>query len=291
MKGIIAAGGLGTRLAPGTQVLNKHLLLVYDKPMIYYPLATLIEAGIREVLIVASKRDVNVFKELVGDGSWMGMKISYIAQPYPRGVADTFVLGESFIGKDSVTLALGDNIFIGDETAPMLINAANTIKGSGGGVIFTQEMANPSSFGVVELDGNGKPISIEEKPAQPKSRNAIVGLYVYDNSVVKIAKGLKPSARGEIEMRDINRDYMKRGKLHAVQLDSGIIWRDAGTPDSLLSISNIVSEHQRKTGQLVGAIEEAAYKNGWIAKDDLERLAAIINSDYGRKLEMSVAAN
>lgn len=287
MKGIITAGGLGTRLQPVTQVVSKHILLVYDKPMIYYPLTTLMSAGIREIAIISTTRDINMFKGLLGDGSHLGIRIEYAVQQVPRGVADAFIVASDFIGRDSAALILGDNIFIDDENGTLKSMMQNAIKKAerDGGVIFTKEVANPSSFGVAELDENGRAISIEEKPSAPKSRNAIAGLYFYDNKAVRLAKGLSPSARGEIEIRDINRDYMRRGRLEVMPLTDGIVWQDAGTAEALLSIGNIVSERQRKSGRLIGSIEEEAYINGWITKEDVNRLSTIIDGDYGRYLE------
>lgn len=296
MTGIIAAGGLGTRLAPVTQVVNKHLLLVYDKPMIYYPLATLIMAGIRDIIIVSTARAVNVFKELLGDAMWLGIKIRYAVQSVPRGAADVLVAAAPLVNDESIAFILGDNIFVDNSSngalKDMLRQAVKCLTPASGqktvkshAIVFTQEVGDPSNYGVAERDEAGSVVSIEEKPQKPKSNLAITGLYFYDKAVLRLAQKLKPGARGEIEMCSINSEYLKRAKLDVVPLPNGVVWRDAGTAEGLLSISNVVAKKQKDTGLMAGAIEEEAYNNGWVKKEDLLRLAAIIGSDYGRHME------
>lgn len=284
MKGIILAGGSGTRLFPITKVLSKQLIPLYDKPMIYYPLSTLMLAGIREVLIISTPRDLPSFKELFGNGSWLGMSFDYKVQETPRGLADAFILGADFIGNGSSALVLGDNVFYGRGFAQTLKEIKNRIEKNGGGTIFGYYVKDPKAYGVVEFDKEGKAISIEEKPKIPKSHYAVPGLYLYDNAVIDIAKNVKPSARGEIEITDINNTYLKQGALTVETLDRGMAWLDTGTYDDLLEAANFIETVQKRQGMYVSCIEEIAYNNGWISKDSLLRLAAEYKTEYGEYL-------
>lgn len=281
MKSIILAGGSGTRLFPITYAVSKQILPVYDKPMIYYPLSVVMLAGSREILIISTPRDVPVFKELLGDGSRLGMRIEYSIQDKPRGLADAFIVGERFIGKDPVSLVLGDNIFYGQSFSKTLQNASARTEGA---TIFGYYVKDPTSYGVVEFDPSGKVLSIEEKPAKPRSHYAVPGLYFYDNDVVDIAKNVKPSARGEIEITSVNNEYLARGKLHVELLGRGMAWLDTGSYDGLLEASNFVEAIQKRQGLYVSCIEEIAYRKGWINREQLLHLADGIKTDYGQYL-------
>ena len=285
MKGIILAGGSGTRLYPITKAVSKQILPLYDKPMVYYPLSVLMLSGIREVLIISTPRDISLFEELFGDGSWLGMKFSYAVQDKPRGLADAFIVGESFIGNDSVALVLGDNIFYGQAFTPTLLMASEKIQKEGGAVIFGYFVKDPTAYGVVEFDGSGSVLGIEEKPKMPKSNYAVPGLYFYDNSVVQIAKEINPSARGEIEITAVNNAYLAKKKLSVELLGRGMAWLDTGTYDGLLEASNFIATIQKRQGMYVSCIEEIAYRNGWIGKEDLVNLAAGYKTDYGEYLK------
>ena len=280
MKSIILAGGLGTRLYPLTYAVSKQILPVYDKPMIYYPLSVLMLAGIQEVLVISTPRDLPVFRELLGDGSRLGMRFAYKVQEKPRGLADAFILGEDFVGSDSVALVLGDNIFYGQRFTETL-KAARQKAEQGGAVIFGYYVKDPTQYGVVEFDEQGKVISIEEKPQKPKSRYAVPGLYFYDNEVIEIAKQVQPSARGEIEITSVNNEYLKRGKLHVELLGRGMAWLDTGSYDGLLEASNFIETVQKRQGLYVACIEEIAYRNGWISQEELIKAANGFKTDYG----------
>ena len=285
MKGIILAGGSGTRLYPITKAVSKQILPLYDKPMIYYPLSVLMLAGIREVLIISTPRDIKLFEELFGDGSWLGMHFEYAVQEKPRGLADAFIVGKDFIGSDDVALVLGDNIFYGQSFTGTLKNAAEKIKNEKGAVIFGYYVKDPTAYGVVEFDGSGNVLGIEEKPSKPKSNYAVPGLYFYDNSVVKIAESVKPSVRGEIEITSVNNEYLKQKKLKVELLGRGMAWLDTGTYDGLLEASNFIATIEKRQGMYVSCIEEIAYRNGWISKDSLLKMAAEYKTEYGRYLE------
>ena len=285
MKGIILAGGSGTRLYPITKAVSKQILPLYDKPMIYYPLSCLMLAGIREVLIISTPRDINCFKELFGDGAWLGMHFEYAVQDKPRGLADAFIIGKDFIGSDSVALVLGDNIFYGQGFVPKLKAARKSVEQENRSVIFGYYVKEPQAYGVVEFDNSGKVLGIEEKPAKPKSNYAVPGLYFYTNDVVDIAANVKPSARGEIEITSINNEYLGRGKLSVELLGRGMAWLDTGTYDGLLEASNYIATLQKRQGLYVSCIEEIAYRNGWLKKEDLLELAKGYKTDYGRYLE------
>ena len=282
MKGIILAGGSGTRLHPLTKVVSKQLMPIYDKPMIYYPLTTLMSAGIQEILIISTSKDTPRFKELLGDGKDYGCNFEYAIQEQPNGLAEAFLIGESFIGNDSVVLILGDNIFYGsglDETLQATINPK-------GGVIFAYHVQDPQRFGVVEFDKNNNVISIEEKPEKPKSNYAVPGIYFYDNTVVEIAKNITPSNRGELEITDVNKAYLKQGKLKVQILDKGTAWLDTGTFQSLMQASQFVQVIEERQGQKIGCIEEVAYKMGYINKVQLHKLAEpLLKSGYGEYLQ------
>ena len=285
MKGIVLAGGSGTRLYPITKAVSKQILPLYDKPMIYYPLSCLMLAGIREVLIISTPRDIKVFEELFGDGSWLGMHFEYAVQDKPRGLADAFIVGKDFIGSDDVALVLGDNIFYGQSFTSTLKRAAQKVTENKGAVIFGYYVADPTAYGVVEFDSQGNVLGIEEKPANPKSNYAVPGLYFYDNSVVDIAMNVKQSARGEIEITSVNTEYLNRKQLKVELLGRGMAWLDTGTYDGLNEASNFICTIQKRQGLYVSCIEEIAYKNGWITKDQLLELAKGYKTEYGRYLE------
>ena len=285
MKGIILAGGSGTRLYPLTKSVSKQVLPIYDKPMIYYPLSTLMLSGIRDILIISTPRDMPVFAELLKDGSDLGLNISYAMQMNPNGLAEAFIIGENFIGNDSVCLVLGDNIFYASRFSEMLENAKNKVENNGGAIIFGYNVPNPSSFGIVEFDKSGNVISIEEKPENPKSNYAVPGLYFYDNSVIEIAKNVKPSARGELEITSVNNEYLRKNKLKVLLFGRGMAWLDTGTHEGLLEASNFVSIIQKRQGLYVSCIEEIAYRKGYITKDKLIELAQpMLKTDYGKYL-------
>lgn len=280
MKGIILAGGSGTRLYPATETICKQLLPVYDKPMIYYPLSTLMLAGIKEVLIISTPEDTSRFETLLGDGSDLGMKLEYKIQEAPNGLAEAFVIGDEFIGEDSVCLVLGDNIFYGHNFVQMLKNAAQLESGA---EVFGYYVQDPERYGVVEFDNSGKAISLEEKPIEPKSNYAVVGLYFYDNSVVDIAKNVKPSKRGELEITTVNQEYLKQNKLNVQIMGRGHAWLDTGTHDSLLEASNFVKLIEERQGLKIACIEEIAYRMGFIGKEQLTKLAAKYHkNNYGK---------
>ena len=284
MKGIILAGGSGTRLFPVTKAISKQLIPIGDKPMIYYPLSVLMMARIREILIISTPEDLPSFKRLLGDGSSLGLKLSYIEQPKPDGIAKAFILAEEFINNDQVTLILGDNIFYGYDFSKLLVDNIKTIKK--GATIFSYEVSDPERFGVVEFDKKGNALSLEEKPKKPKSNHAVVGLYIFDNKVTEYAKKLKPSSRGELEITDLNKKYLQLNQLSVATLGKGFAWLDTGTPKSLLEASHFVSIIEKRQGIKIGCIEEAAYKNQWISKKQIKKISKEMhNSAYGQYLE------
>ena len=281
MKGIILAGGSGTRLHPITKGISKQLIPIYDKPMVYYPLSTLMQAGIKDILIITTPHDQQQFQQLLGDGSDWGINLQYAVQPSPDGLAQAFIIGEDFIGKDKVALVLGDNIFHGNELDESLQQCTNP----DGGIVFAYQVSDPERYGVVEFNNNMQAISIEEKPENPKSNFAVVGLYFYDNSVVEIAKNVKPSARGELEITSVNEEYLRQGKLKVTTLEDGDVWLDTGTIDSLSDATDFVRVLQKRTGQIIGSPEKVAYKQGFINKKQLQKQAELLKkSGYGKYL-------
>lgn len=282
MKGIILAGGGGTRLYPITYAISKQLLPIYDKPMIYYPLDVLLKIGIRDILIISTKEDTPRFMYQFGSGDELGVHFEYKIQPFPNGLAESFLLGRQFIGSDDVCLILGDNIFFGSKLNSMLRNVQNnTIVKAGGSLLFAKEVPDPKRFGIIEFDTNRKPINIIEKPKVPKSNYAVVGLYLYANNVVEYVKDLKPSERNELEITDLNKIYLDKQSIDVLLLDSTINWLDAGTHESLLDASTKVASFEKRSGHKVGCIEETAYKNGWINQEDVLRIASNMKNQYG----------
>lgn len=286
MKGIILAGGSGTRLYPLTRVTSKQLLPVYDKPMIYYPLSVLMNAGIKDILIISTPQDTPRFKELLGDGKAIGLNLKYEVQPSPDGLAQAFIIGEKFIGNDDVAMVLGDNIFTGHGLNKRLRTAVANAQSGKGATIFGYYVNDPERFGIVEFDKTGKAVSIEEKPANPKSNYCVTGLYFYDNKVVEYAKNLKPSARGELEITDLNRIYLEQGNLNVEILGQGFSWLDTGTHESLVEATNFIQSIETHQHRKVGCIEEIAYLNGWIKKEQLETLyTPMLKNEYGKYLK------
>lgn len=285
MKGIVLAGGSGTRLYPLTKVTSKQLLPVYDKPMIYYPLSVLMSAKIRDILIISTPQDLPRFKELLGDGHQFGLKLSYAEQPKPEGLAQAFVIGEEFIGNDCVAMVLGDNIFSGHGLKKRLYTAVRNAKQGKGATVFGYYVDDPERFGIVEFDKDGHAVSIEEKPAHPKSNYCVTGLYFYDNDVVKYAKNLKPSARGELEITDLNRIYLEQGKLNVELLGTGFTWLDTGTHESLVEATNFIMTVENHQNRKIGCLEDIAYMNGWISREDVEAVIKVYKNQYGRYLQ------
>ena len=285
MKGIVLAGGSGTRLYPLTRVTSKQLLPIYDKPMIYYPLSVLMSAGIRDILIISTPQDLPRFKELLGDGSQFGLHLSYAEQPSPDGLAQAFIIGEEFIGNDCVAMVLGDNIFSGHGLKKRLRAAVRNAKGGKGATVFGYYVDDPERFGIVEFDQEGHAISIEEKPANPKSNYCVTGLYFYDNRVVEYAKNLKPSKRGELEITDLNRIYLDNGELNVELLGQGFTWLDTGTHESLVEATNFVMTVENHQNRKIGCLEDIAYLNGWITREQVEAVIKVYKNQYGRYLQ------
>lgn len=281
MKGIVLAGGSGTRLYPVTKAISKQLLPIYDKPMVYYPISVLMLAGIRDILIISTPEDISKFENLLSDGSQFGVNFSYKIQPSPDGLAQAFILGEDFIGNDTAALVLGDNVFYGQSFSKTLQNAVNRVEASGGATVFGYRVRDPQRFGVVEFDERGKALSIEEKPKIPKSNYAVTGLYFYDNKVVEYAKNLKPSARGELEITDLNNIYLKNNKLHVELLGRGFAWLDTGTHESLLQAGQYVQTVENNQGIKIACLEEIAYNMGFLKKEDIEKISSQYkNNEY-----------
>lgn len=285
MKGIVLAGGSGTRLYPLTRVTSKQLLPIYDKPMIYYPLSVLMSAGIREILIISTPQDLPRFEALLGDGSQFGVKLSYAEQPSPDGLAQAFIIGEKFIGNDCVAMVLGDNIFSGHGLKKRLRAAVRNAKNGKGATVFGYYVDDPERFGIVEFDADGKAVSIEEKPQNPKSNYCVTGLYFYDNRVVEYAKNLKPSPRGELEITDLNRIYLENGELNVELLGQGFTWLDTGTHESLVEATNFVKTVEEHQNRKIGCLEDIAYINGWISREQLEEVIKVYKNQYGRYLQ------
>ena len=285
MKGIVLAGGSGTRLYPLTKVTSKQLLPVYDKPMIYYPLSVLMSAKIRDILIISTPQDLPRFKELLGDGHQFGLRLSYAEQPSPDGLAQAFIIGEEFIGDDCVAMVLGDNIFSGHGLKKRLYAAVRNAKQGKGATVFGYYVDDPERFGIVEFDQEGHAVSIEEKPAHPKSNYCVTGLYFYDNDVVKYAKNLKPSPRGELEITDLNRIYLEQGRLNVELLGTGFTWLDTGTHESLVEATNFIMTVENHQNRKIGCLEDIAYMNGWITREDLEAVIKVYKNQYGRYLQ------
>ncbi len=285
MKAVILAGGSGTRLYPVTLAINKHFLPIYNKPMIYYPLSLVMLLGIRDVLFIVNPQDLDDFRKLFGDGSHLGINIQYQIQENPNGLAEGLVLAEEFIGSDTICYMLGDNIFFGHDLVKIMAEARQEIENNGGAYVFGYYVKDPERFGVVEFDEKGNVISLEEKPKKPRSNYAVVGMYFYDNEAVEIAKNVKPSDRGELEITSVNEEYLKRGKLKVKLLGRGFAWFDAGTHDSFLEAGEFVATIEKKTGLMIGCIEEIAYRNGWIGREQLRKLAEkLAKTDYGKYL-------
>jgi glucose-1-phosphate thymidylyltransferase len=278
VKGIVLAGGLGTRLYPMTNVISKHLLPIYDKPMVHYPLSTLMLAGIRDILITSTPRDIPMYRQLLGDGSELGIHLSYAEQVSPGGIAQGFIVGRSFVGSDSVTLILGDNIFYGQGLAGLFQSA---VKENTGGTIFGYEVRDPERYGVAEFDPDGRLVGLEEKPQKPKSNYAITGLYMYDNEVLQIAAKMKPSARGELEITDVNKEYLRRGKLRLIKFGRGVAWLDTGTPEALLESAQYFAAIEHRQGLKVACLEEVAFRMGYINATQMEKLAGKYPGEYG----------
>ena len=285
MKGIILAGGSGTRLYPLTKVTSKQLLPIYDKPMIYYPISVLMSAGIRDILIISTPQDTPRFQELLGDGHQFGLRLTYAVQPSPDGLAQAFIIGEEFIGDDCVAMILGDNIFHGHGLKKRLRAAVRNARNGKGATVFGYYVDDPERFGIVEFDKDGHAISIEEKPQKPKSNYCVTGLYFYDNRVVEYAKGLKPSARGELEITDLNRIYLEQGELNVELLGQGFPWLDTGTHESLVEATNFVMTVENHQNRKIGCLEDIAYINGWISREDVEAVIKVYRNQYGRYLQ------
>lgn len=286
MKGIVLAGGAGTRLHPITMGVSKQMLSIYDKPMVYYPISILMLAGIRDILLISTPEDTPSFQRLLGDGSSFGCRMQYAVQPKPEGLAQAFIIGADFIGKDSVTMVLGDNVFYGANMTQLL---KKSIARTDGATVFGYYVRDPERFGVLEFDRDGNAISIEEKPKQPKSNYAVTGLYIYDNQVVEIAKNIKPSARGELEITSVNNEYLKRGQLHVELFKRGYAWLDTGTHDSLLDAANFIRTVQSNQGLMIANLHEIGYTNGWLTKEQLrESIKCLMKTEYGQYLDRMI---